>query len=540
MKNTSLFLWIIFLLMYSHILAQSELESLFDANIVKVNAGLLQGVNDPETGLRYFWGVPYAQPPIGDLRWREPQSVKPWKGIRQAVDFGPRAMQEDLFADMQFRAQKTSEDALYLNIWTPAEKTVEELPVLVYFYGGGFVGGDGSEWRYDGASLAQKGIIVITVNYRLGVFGFFAHPELTKTSPHHSSGNYGLLDQRAALQWVHENIAAFGGDPKRITIGGESAGSISVFAQMASPLSRHLIAGVIGESGAMIPPTFPPISLEEAEKRGQAFAQEMDVNSLQELKNIPADKLLAKASTKNMNYFAPTVDGYFFPQPPLEIFKAGKQAAVPALIGWNSAESAYTGFMQGKEPTPENYKERLKKHFGKYAKAALSLFPGKNQKQVIRSATALASNDFIAYSSWKWTELQRKTGRNKVFRYLFEKSRPKPAIKTDWNTNTISPAPLGGAGHSWEIEYAFGNLKTNKFFDWTPEDYRVSAIMQTYFSNFIKTGNPNKASLPHWEPNTKQSDPVQVMHINAATQLKPEEDRSQFEFLDQFYAKKIK
>ena len=216
------------------------------AEPVRVQSGLLSGVSGSDPTVRVFKGVPFASPPVGDLRWKAPQPVKNWKGVRKADHFGARPMQLPLYGDMIWRSVGISEDCLYLNVWTPAKSKKERLPVLVYFYGGGFVAGDGAEPRYDGESMARRGIVAVTVNYRLGIFGFFAHPELTQESPHHASGNYGLLDQNAALEWVHKNVAAFGGDPKHITIAGESAGSFSVSAQMASPLSKHLIAGAIG------------------------------------------------------------------------------------------------------------------------------------------------------------------------------------------------------------------------------------------------------------------------------------------------------
>src|SRR5437773_3764707 len=242
-------------------LASSIVVAQLNNSLPRINTanGVLEGVD--ESGIKTFKGVPFAAPPVGNLRWREPQPVKNWSGIRKADKFGPRAMQLNVFGDMSFRSDGMNEDCLYLNVWTPAKTGDERLPVLVYFYGGGFVAGDGSEPRYDGERMARKGIVALTVNYRLGVFGFLAHPELTKESPHHASGNYALLDQRAALQWVQTNIAAFGGDPKKVTIAGESAGSIAVSAQMASPLSKHLIAGAIGESGALIAPTLPPVPL---------------------------------------------------------------------------------------------------------------------------------------------------------------------------------------------------------------------------------------------------------------------------------------
>ncbi|MEA3059851.1 MAG: para-nitrobenzyl esterase, partial [Sphingomonadales bacterium] len=258
--------------------------------IVTVESGKLKGVAEiGASPIRIFRGVPFAAPPVANLRWREPQPVVPWSGIRQATEFGSRCMQQPLFSDMMFRSAAPSEDCLYLNVWTPAKldgSPHRKLPVLVYIYGGGFMAGDSSEKRYDGAALARRGIVVVTVNYRLGVFGFFANPELTASSPHHASGNYGLLDQVAALAWVKRNITAFGGNPGHITIGGESAGSMSVGALMASPLSRGKIAGAIGESGAMMQKLTPP-ALAEAEAKGAAFAQRIGATTLGALRAVP-------------------------------------------------------------------------------------------------------------------------------------------------------------------------------------------------------------------------------------------------------------
>ena len=240
--------------MLSPLLSQAQKAENKDAFPVQINTtnGIIEGEFDIKTNIQSFKGIPFAQPPVGNLRWKAPQPVLNWSGIKQTKKFGPRAIQSNIFGDMGFRSDGMSEDCLYLNVWTPAQSSNDKLPVLVYFYGGGFAAGDGSENRYDGENMAKKGIVTLTVNYRLGIWGFFSHPELTKESPYHASGNYGLLDQNAALKWVQANISKFGGDPKRVTIAGESAGSIAVSAQMASPLSKGLFAGAIGESGASI------------------------------------------------------------------------------------------------------------------------------------------------------------------------------------------------------------------------------------------------------------------------------------------------
>src|SRR5579883_1179908 len=255
------------------LLLMSVSVSLFAAgDIVKTKAGSLEGTGPQASGVRHFKGIPFAEPPVGNLRWTAPQPVKSWAGVKSAKEFGPRCMQQSLYGDMNFRANGMGEDCLYLNVWTPAKSAKEKLPVLVYYFGGGFQAGDGSEPRYDGESMATKGVVALTVNYRLGVFGFLAHPDLTKESPHHASGNYALLDQHAALEWVKRNIAAFGGDPNRVTIAGESAGSIAVSAQMASPLSHGLIAGAIGESGSILG-ALSAVPLSQAEEQGVKFAK---------------------------------------------------------------------------------------------------------------------------------------------------------------------------------------------------------------------------------------------------------------------------
>jgi para-nitrobenzyl esterase len=303
----------------------------FQGNQAKVSCGLLEGTLEAGTGVRAFRGIPFAKPPVGDLRWKPPQLANKWEGVRKANKFGPRAMQRPIFGDMGFRSDGMSEDCLYLNIWTPAKSGKERLPVLVYFYGGGFAAGDGSEGRYDGESMARRGIVAVTVNYRLNVFGFFAHPELTRESGHHASGNYGLLDQAAALRWVHENIGAFCGDPKQVTIAGESAGSISVSAHIASPLSRNLFARAIGESGSLLG-TLTPVPLGQAEQTGLRFATNSGANSLSQLRALPADKLLEATGKPGTPWFGLAVDGLFFPKDPVAVFAAGEQSKVPLLV----------------------------------------------------------------------------------------------------------------------------------------------------------------------------------------------------------------
>jgi len=497
---------------------------------VRIADGLVRGIIVP-SGVREFRGIPFAAAPVGRLRWNAPQPAAGWKGVLSATRFGPRCMQLPIFSDMVFRSNGMSEDCLYLNVWVPSSPatrpTAQRLPVLVYFYGGGFVAGDGSELRYDGESLARRGIVVVTVNYRLGVFGFLAHPELTAESPHHASGNYGLLDQAAALRWVRRNIAAFGGDTVRLTIAGESAGSISVCAQMASPLSRRLIAGAIGESGGMFHPTSAPVPLGEAERDGVRFANSVGAGTLAELRSLPADSLLRATGRPGSGRFPVTVDGYFLPGTPADIFAAGQQAHVPLLVGWNSQESDWRSLLRSQEPRPENYTAALRALFGERADEALRFFPGETPDQVMESGTLLAGARFIAYGTWKWAELQSTTGQRPVYRYLY--AHPRPPTKAP----SENPPPRG-AVHSAEIEYALGNLATNEVYAWTPEDYSVSDAMEQYFANFVKTGDPNRARLPHW-PAVGSGDTARVMVLDVQSRAEREQHRDAFLFLDSFY-----
>jgi para-nitrobenzyl esterase len=501
--------------------------ALFAADRVDTKSGPVSGTVEAD-GLRVYKGIPYAAPPVGPRRWQPPQPAPVWTEVKQATAFGAQCMQRRVFADMVFRASGMSEDCLFLNVWTPAKTGRERLPVLVYFYGGGFGAGDGSEPRYDGAFMARKGIVALTVNYRLGVFGFLAHPELTKESPRHASGDYGLLDQAAALAWVRDNIAAFGGDPRHVTIAGESAGSISVSALMASPLSRGLIAGAIGESGAAINPTFEPVPLAEAEKTGTVFAGAARADSLAALRAMPADAVLAVQGPR----FPIAIDGYFLPKSVADIFRAGEQAHVPLLAGWNSQESGAAGVLgRGVEPTPEGYAKGVKEAFPERGAEILKLYPGTTPDEVTAAATALASDRFIAFSTWKWLDLHAQTGGRAAYRYFY--SRPRPAM----NPAKGNEGPARGAAHSAEIEYALGNLPGNDVYAWTDDDRKVSDTMSAYFANFVKNGDPNGGKLPKWPPLGK-GDHGQVMHIDVTSRAEADRTRPRYVLLDEIYSKK--
>src|ERR1700735_529007 len=379
------------------------------ADRVKTANGILESTSAPNDGVHNFKGIPFAQPPVGDLRWREPQPVKNWTGARNANQFGPRCMQRTSpGADYWFRSNGMSEDCLYLNVWTPAKSRNERLPVLVYIFGGGFQNGDGSEPRYDGESMARRGIVAVSVNYRLNIFGFFVPPELTKESPHHAAGNYGLLDQVAALQWVQRNIAAFGGDPKHVTVAGESAGSISVSALMASPISRHLMGAAIGESGAAIS-SLPPQPLADAQQKGVKFAAAAGVNTLAALRAMTAEQIQDAAKAQGVR-FSTAMDGYFLSKSLTEIYEAGEQAKVPLLEGSNTQEQAARSVLGSGDPTPETLADAIRKFYGDKAEPVLKAYAASTADEVYEAATHLASARFISYGTWKWAELQMKTG----------------------------------------------------------------------------------------------------------------------------------
>lgn len=500
---------------------------------VTIETGLMAAAADSTPGVRVFRGIPYAEPPVGPLRWKAPQPARGWTGVRPADSFGPRCMQAALFADMEFRSSGTGEDCLYLNIWTGARSERERRPVLVYFYGGAFRAGDGSEPRYDGASLAGQGLVVLTVNYRLGVFGFLAHPELSREAPYGASGNYGLLDQNAALRWVQRNIAAFGGDPRRVTIAGESAGAVSVSVHLASPLSKHLVAGAILESGSLIG-TLPPWPLNEAESDGVRLADAAGASSLAGLRAIPADRLLALTAGFDDSRIRPTSDGYLLPKPVAAVLEAGEQARVPMLGGANSEELPAAAVLGPDAPTPESYARAVKALYGDRAAEVLTLYPGRDAGEVLDSAMALASDRFIGLSTWRFMEGHRKTSGRAVYRYLFARARPR--FLGGYAALAGAPeAPAGppprGAVHSAEIEYALGNLATNRHFEWEPADHALSRTLQGYFVNFVRTGDPNGPGLPRW-PAYAAGDAFPILRLDAESSAEAERARARYLFLD--------
>ena len=487
---------------------------------VKVANGTLEGSVDAD-GVCTFKGIPYALPPVGDLRWKEPQPVSNWEGVRQATQFGPRPMQSPHnWADMITRSPSMSEDCLYLNVWTRAHSASEGLPVLVYFHGGGLVAGDGSELRYDGASDARKGVVVVTVNYRLGVFGFLSHPELTRESPHKASGNYGFLDEIAALKWVHGNIAAFGGDPHRVTIDGQSAGSMSVCAMMTTPLARGLFQGAIGESGSILgnPVEY---TLAQAEQEGVELGRKLGAPTLAALRALTAEQLTELTKDRTIARTT-TIDGYVFPDSPEEIFFTGRQADVPLLAGWNSAEMQVSQVLGNNPATPENFAAAVKTFYGAKAPKVLEAYNVTTNAEALQAAEDLASDRSIGYRTWKWTDMHAKSGGKPVYRYLYSQRMPPERNSPN--------GPSLGAAHSDEIPYALGNLPIFNIFKWEDVDYKASEVTQGYWVNFIKTGNPNGPGLPKWT--WMQGSIPQVMDLSATPHLIDEPNLKRYLTLD--------
>ncbi len=506
-----------------------------DALSVKTDRGKVQGKLSADGQVRTFLGIPYAAPPVGTLRWQPPQEAAKWHGTRQATSFGMRCMQPTLYADMIFRDPGQSEDCLTLNVWAPVASKHDRhagLPVMVWIYGGGFVTGTTSEARQDGERLAHKGVIVVSMNYRLGVFGFFAHPALEAESPHHAAGNYGLMDQTAAMEWVRRNIGKFGGDTKNVTIFGESAGSISVSAQMAAPRAQGLFAHAIGESGGAlgnIGARMP--ALAASELAGEAFAQKvLGKTSLDALRAVPAEELLKAATAKEGDApaprFWPNIDGYFLPERVADIYAQGKQAHVPLLAGWNKDEGTGGVVNAPEKPTMASLQAAGEKEFGARASDFDRVYAATTDEEALRTAEDLAGDRFIAYSTWAWLEAQVKTGGAPVYRYEFD--RPSPG-------DPNHPAS-GGAFHSDDIEYVFGNLDSRRGAAWKPEDYKLSELMQTYWTNFAKTGDPNGAGAPQW-PVYGAAGNWPAMHLDVTSEARPDAHRERYLFLDTVWSK---
>jgi para-nitrobenzyl esterase len=494
----------------------------------KTADGVLEGVVSADGKVRTFKGIPYAAPPLGDLRWKAPQPVVPWKGVRSASEYGARCMQGPIYSDMIFHDSGPSEDCLHLNLWMPANPPSAKLPVMVWIYGGGYQAGATSEGRQDGGNLSKRGVVVVSMDYRLGIFGFFSHADLAKESGHNSSGNYGLMDQLAALQWVKKNIATFGGDPDNVTIFGESAGSFSVSALVASPLAKGLFQRAIGESGAYFSSDPLPMKpLAETAKFSTEFAKtNLGTDSLADLRAKSADELLQAAVKSGGFNFVPNIDGYYLPEDVLTIFAAGKQSMVPTLAGSNLDEQGARSILGPDDaPTAENFSKHLQTLYGDNAAQIAKLYAGSTEAEIKRAAGDLASDRFIAFGTWKWLEMTAKTGKVPVYRYEFDQTLP------------LAPdAPAGAqamAPHASEIEFVFQVLSSRKL-PWRPDDRTVSDLMAAYWSNFAKTGDPNGEGLPKWPLYTAKAD-YPVLHIAATPKAAPDAHRARYLLLDSLH-----
>ena len=466
----------------------------FAADRVKTANGTVEGTTEP-SGIRVYQGHPVRRAAgRGAAMEGAAAGQELGRASEATTQFGPRCMQASLFGDMVFRSNGMSEDCLYLNVWTPAKSGNERLPVLVYFFGGGFVAGDGSEPRYDGESMAKKGIVALTVNYRLGVFGFFAHPELTKESPHHASGNYALLDQNAALKWVQQNIEAFGGDPRRGDdrgrVGridcGQRADGVAVVEGTHRRRDRRERRAHCADA--------PAGPLAQGEQEGVKFAASMRRDHARcPARDAGRSRSQEAAAKLPIGRFASTVDGYVLPKSPVEIFAAGEQAHVPLLAGWNTEENSAARFWPPDEPTPENFTKALGTLYGDRAGEAAKVYAGSTNDEVRQAATDLASDRFIAYSTWKWIDLHSRTGAKPVYRYLYARGRGRQMTRRRAGGAAHSSSRAArGAVHSAEIEYAMGNLATNKVYAWSADDYKVSKIMQELLREFREDGKPQR------------------------------------------------
>ncbi|GAA3547238.1 carboxylesterase family protein [Amycolatopsis ultiminotia] len=520
---------------------------------VTIDSGVLDGVPGRDRSVTVFRGIPYAAAPVGELRWRAPQPVAPWTGVRSAARFGPMCPQAPQDAASAGIELPLSEDCLHLNVWTAAESAADRLPVLVWIYGGGFRAGTGANPRFDGERLARKGVVVVTFNYRLGVFGFLATPELSAESEQHASGNYGLLDCVALLDWVQRNIAAFGGDAGRVTIAGQSAGAGAVNFLAMSPPARGLFHRAIAQSHARYPgdPELRYLStsyrtMADAEQAGETFAREHGGGGLRRLRALPwrklvdghagADESVDTASTAKPPLFRPVVDGYVLPRGYADTYRLGEQHDVGYLTGNNLdeggsvpdsafAEYRRTGaapFRPGAPPvyvTRRDFLAAAQRKFGPMVADFLRLYPAGDDDQAARSAAAAArDNSRVSTDLWagEWT---RHATRG-VFTYSWSHA---------------APVPGGGprrAGHGSEIEFVFGNPAPDAP-QWTEEDRRVAATMSAYWVNFITRGDPNGPGLPRWPGYS--ADAHSVMELGGRFAPQPVAGARQWQFWQRFF-----
>ena len=491
---------------------------------VEVEGGQVQGVE--EDGLTVYKGIPFAAPPTGDLRWKAPQPVVPWDGVREADEFGAVCPQVTFpgTSSIEDSVVEMSEDCLYLNVWTPATSPEEKLPVMVWIHGGGFALGASSVPNYSGEFLAKKGVVLVSIAYRLGALGFMAHPELSAENERGVSGNYGLLDQIAGLQWVQKNIAAFGGDPGNVTIFGESAGGISVSMLCASPLAAGLFQRAISQSGGSLGPIKEHRidgiqSLQGAEQQGVDFAEKMGAHSLAELRAMSPETFLQDPSA-NMGGFWPVGDSYVIAGDPHTLYTDGQYNDVDVLIGTNSNEGAL--FIHG--VTVDQHKAMLEQRFGPLADKALEVYPATDDAVALRSARNIFRETAFAWPTWIWARLQRDTGDSNVYVYYFDQQQP-PLQHGE---------PIEGAGHSDDINYVFGHVDRNPIFQYTDEDRQLSVLMMDYWVNFATSGDPNGEGLPEW-PQFDDGE-NSVMYLKGTEPFSgPVPNRPQLEFMEDYF-----
>jgi para-nitrobenzyl esterase len=485
-----------------------------DPLLIQTALGKIRGKLIHDGSVRAYLGVPYAAPPIGSLRWAAPQAAAPWRGVLNAAQYGHRCVQTRVYDDMVFQDASPSEDCLSLNVFVPTDaKRGAKLPVMFWIHGGGYAGGGSSEPRHNGDFLPTKGVVLVTINYRLGVFGFLTLPQLTAEQGG-SSGNYGLMDMVAALRWVKSNIAAFGGDPRKVTIFGESAGSYAVSTLMAAPAAHGLFRSGIGESGALLARSaYAYQSLEVRAPRDEKLFDALAVKTLEQARALPADAILAAATKTQTAGLAPVIDGRFLLEPLVATYAAGRQAHVPLLAGFNRDEAGLTAT----RTTPEKWRSVADKRFGDKAAEFLALYPSTTDVELNRSAADFARDSFIAYGTWKWMEIHRKTGGSAIYRYRFDLAAPTSQFHPD-----------AEAFHSDEIEYVFGTLDTRPGAVWRNSDRKLSKQIRSYWTNFAKTGDPNGAGLPPW-PKYSEGDPV--LYLDDPITVQPDEQRPRFQFL---------
>ncbi|RFZ81460.1 carboxylesterase family protein [Mucilaginibacter terrenus] len=449
--------------------------------VVKTSSGPVSGAASADGAVMSFKGIPFAAPPVGELRWKAPQPVTPWTDVRACTNFAQSPMQGKpnefgvYTREFLIKDEPLSEDCLYLNVWTGAKAVSEKRPVIVWVYGGGFVSGGTNVPIYDGEALARKGVLLVSIPYRVGIFGFFAHPELTKESPNHASGNYGLMDLIAALQWVKTNIAAFGGDPDNVTIAGQSAGSFAVNYLVASPQAKGLFKRAIAESGAgFINGPLGATTLAQAERGGVETAKKLGANSLADLRKLSAEDLLKQHNAR------PIVDGYILPQDVATIFASGKENKADLLTGWNMDDAFI-----GKLKNAADYKADVQKQYKQKAAEFLKLYPANTDAEAERSQINISRDITFGIQNFTWANVQASKGRP-VYLYRFVRRVPANEAFKKY-----------GAFHTAEVAYAFNNLKfLNRPFE--PGDQKLADVMSSYWVNFATKGDPNGPGLPIW------------------------------------------